>query len=204
MMSGAEIPLLAFLLAGAKAPSHLSYFPPAFSAPAITCPTASGPKKLPLLSDLENEWFSDQLAAAHEPVLYPSSASEQLRFTWIPSFDHTVTVRVIGLGSSNPQLIAKKLSGQGGYEPGVIANKVVRPLSRREATMLRALVSDSHVLDASSKLCGLGVDGSEWLIEGTGPSGYHFVARWSPENGSVRELGLVLLRLTGWKFKEIY
>jgi hypothetical protein len=55
-----------------------------------------------------------------------------------------------------------------------------------------------------AKLCDIGLDGSQWLLEAADSHGYHFVDRFSPESGGVRDLGLALLRLTGWEFKPIY
>jgi hypothetical protein len=55
-----------------------------------------------------------------------------------------------------------------------------------------------------SKNCDLGADGAEWLVEGIDQKGYHVVSRWSPEQGEVRRVGLAMLALTGWRFKDIY
>jgi hypothetical protein len=48
------------------------------------------------------------------------------------------------------------------------------------------------------------MDGAEWIVEGVDDTGYHFVDRWSPRRGEVRETGLSLLKLTGWVFKDVY
>jgi len=48
------------------------------------------------------------------------------------------------------------------------------------------------------------VDGSEWIFERVDEAGYHMVKRWSPREGSAREIGLFLLDLTAWQFDEIY
>lgn len=48
------------------------------------------------------------------------------------------------------------------------------------------------------------MDGARWIIETAGPGGYRFIDRQSPDNGPVREVGLVLLGLTGWEVGDIY
>ena len=38
-----------------------------------------------------------------------------------------------------------------------------------------------------------GVDGAQWIIEGARNGTYHIVDRWSPEDGEIRALGLLML-----------
>jgi hypothetical protein len=194
-------------------PSPLSateYFPPSFAKPSLPCGPGSR-KDLPILSDFENKWYSGQLSAAQEPSLYEAAngsarpKGRTVRFTWLRTFHPPVVVRVEGLGTATPRLIAKQLSGAGGYEPGTISKRVERRLSSPEADTLAADVVRTGVFKLPAVECQMGgMDGAEWLIEGVDEGGYHFVNRWTPRQGKVRDLGLAMLALTGWQFEEIY
>lgn len=52
--------------------------------------------------------------------------------------------------------------------------------------------------------CELGLDGSEWMLERAESGSYEYASRWSPEKGSMRDFGLLALKMTGWKFQRIY
>ena len=201
---------IALAASGAAADSPV-YFPAAFTKPTVSCDFGAGETKpIEIVSDFESRWYSDQLAAAQEPSLYLESTrwkdgdGETLRFTWLRSFHAPVFVRVVGLGTQRPRLIAEQLSGKGGYEPGAISERLERPLSPSEAEAVELTLSKTKVLTAPPKLCDIGLDGAAWIIEGVDAGGYHFVVRWSPERGEVHDVGLKLLSLTGWKLKPIY
>lgn len=51
-----------------------------------------------------------------------------------------------------------------------------------------------------------GDDGAQWIIEGVKDGKYHLVDRWSPKDGQVRELGLMLLDMANLKIpaKDVY
>lgn len=187
-----------------------TYFPAELKNRQVSCNVGPPGSGIPVLSDLENRWYSDQLTAAHEPSLYLKAShsarpvGKSLRFTWLRSFHPPVIVRVDGLGTKNSRLIAKELSGAGGYAPGSIRKQLDRRLSEQEQKAIELNLSRTQVLKEPPKLCEIGLDGSQWIIEGVDGGGYHFVDRWSPESGSVREIGLMLLRMTGWNFKPIY
>jgi hypothetical protein len=88
--------------------------------------------------------------------------------------------------------------------PGTISKRLDRDLTLAEVGRLRAIMAHTRVFDLPPKACDLGLDGAQWLMEGVDARGYHFVGRWTPEQGPVRELGMVLLGLTGWQFRDVY
>ncbi len=162
-----------------------------------------------MLGKFEQQWFSAQLAAANEkPLLgYQRNKGDLiLRFTWLPSFDHSVVVRVVADPRGEVILQAKRLSGAGGYDPGKVADQVDRRLSREEWSQVEALMQKTDLLGQPQTGCDLGFDGSEWIVEEADDGGYHFLKRWSPQEGPVREIGLLLLKLAGWRWKanDIY
>ena len=180
-----------------------SYFPKSFGKPAQVCVYKGYPECFATVGEVEIDWYPDQLDAADEPSLYerstmPTSASTSaLRFTWLRSFDHPVTVRIERSGKS-ARLIAKELTGQGGVEPGVIERVVDRPLSSSEVAKLDFILSKTKVLELRATDCSGGTDGSQWIVESVDRNDYRFVNRYAPTEGPVREFGDFALKLTGW------
>lgn len=195
----------------AASPSQqTAYFAPNLARPTEDCGPGLASKRFPILSDFENEWFSQHLRAAGEPSLYlptirtAKTLQSTIRFTWLRTFDPPVIVRIERLNTAEPVLIAKQLSGAGGYDPGKVIRVTTRPLSRNEAKTFKALFARVNIFTQPAQVCEFGMDGAEWIFEGAHGAHYHFTKRWTPEKGVERELGLALLRLTGWKFKVIY
>lgn len=186
-----------------------SYFPKSFGKPAQVCEHKGYPECFATVGEVEIDWYPDQWDAADEPSLYerstkPSSTSTSaLRFTWLRSFDHPVTVRIERSGKS-ARLIAKELNGQGGGEPGVIERVLDRPLSSAEVAKLDFILSKTKVLDLRATDCDGGLDGSQWIVEGVDRDDYRFVNRFAPTEGPVREFGDFVLELTGWSIGARY
>ena len=40
----------------------------------------------------------------------------------------------------------------------------------------------------------MGLDGSQWVIEGIKNGSYHLVDRWSPKDGEVRAIGMAMMK----------
>ena len=199
--------LAVLLLAPQTAPDP--YFPPSYATPSILCEKGERPA-FPIVSDFESKWYSGHLAAAQESSLYarslrPLSAGEgALRFTWLRTFHPPVVVRVETSGEGARRLIVKQLSGAGGYAPGTVAKAIDRLLSPAEVERLDAMLARTQVFSLPPKLCDLGLDGAQWIIESVDAKGYRLVDRFTPRDGGVRDLGLFLLGLSGWEFGEIY
>ena len=176
------------------------YFPPEYAKPIVKCDF--GLKERPVIGDIKEEWYSDQLNAASEPSLYAKASCEALpdfvmRFSYIPSFDPAVFIRVES-DKDGLLLIAKQLSGVGGYEPGSIARSMQVRLTAAQATELRDLLSESALFAEAPSTCDVGVDGSQWIFESVDKGGYKMVDRWSPEEGAAHSVGRHLIGLTGW------
>jgi hypothetical protein len=144
-------------------------------------------------------WFSEQLRAMAEPSLSCGAPGRVYRFTWLRSFHHPVVVRVTDFGNRG-RLDAVELDGAGGYEPG-------SPLRRKSyvlgaKTMLKLRMAMAPAWDKPSTEPSNGRDGAEWIIEVADAGRHHALVRWSPKDGFVRDLGLRLLSLSGWKFHD--
>ena len=189
-------------------PSSGPYFPPASAQGAVVCEYGDWRQRESAVGELEDRWFSRHLAAAREPSLYRLSQAPHapgrsiLRFTWLRSFHAPVVVRIESAGTSH-RLIAKELSGSGGYEPGEVSRRITRALSAEEARQLRILLSRNLFFDLPAS-CDYGCDGAQWIFERVDESGYRVVNRWSPRHGPAAEIGAHLLGLTGWRFEDIY
>lgn len=200
--------LAALIVVSPLSAAQTVYFPPPYPERVAQCSPSPPSGGTPVVSEFENQWYSKQLSAAAEPSLFEAAnsnhANSAIRFTWLRSFHPPVIVRVEGLTSSSPRLIAKQLSGAGGYNPGSVSKHIDRELSSVEVTALRKTLQRTKVFDLPALECSGGMDGAEWIIEGVDDTGYHFIDRWSPSRGEVRETGLSLLKLTGWAFKDVY
>lgn len=162
------------------------------------------------LAEPEAESYQQQLGVADEPSLYQRSlhsGGDALRFTWLPTFHPAVMVRVEALSSPRPRLIARRLEGRGGLAASAVADRVDRFLTPGEATALRAFLASSDPF-TQREAPDTGVrmlDGAGWLIERVSGGDYHVVERSNPENAEpVHATGMAMLRLTGWKFADIY
>lgn len=194
-------------------PPPQQYFPDHLRAStAIACDGAERGRidHFAPLSDLEIDWYSTQLRAAHESSLYlatqrpGSTEARALRFTWLRSFHAPVVIRVDRLADGEMRLTAKRLSGDGGYNPGSIQAVVERNLSPAEVARLERVLSAGRVLELPPRDCRGGGDGARWILEANDHGAYHYVNRWTPDDGAVRETGLLLMSFTGWRFDRIY
>jgi len=186
-----------------------TYFPSNLANSTVTCWSSFLPRFVPVVSRSESEWFSRYLESAGEPPLFellrPGALSpDVIRLTWLRSFHPPIIVRVVGLNSSSAHLIAKQLSGPGGYGPGVTSRTVERRLTSAETTRLEEIVATARLTTLPGKGCEIGLDGAEWVIEMVDATGYHFLQRWSPKRGEVRDVGIALLKLTGWRVDPVY
>jgi len=191
----------------AKAPAVVAsgYFPIAGDGGRAGCDSHA-------IRDSEDEWYSEDLKAAQENSLLEASRTRRpagaatYRFTWLRSFHHPVVIRVEERSGRPAALIAKELTGKGGYDPGGIGRHLERQLTQEEAGRFGSTLARTGLLTLPTKDCdaGFGVDGAEWIVEAVDPSGYHLVVRWSPERGPTREGGTMLMGLTGWNYGDVY
>lgn len=187
----------------ANPPGEISgYFPPALFQQPDGCRYYRR-RIFYILNEFEDTWYSKHLQAAGErPLSFASGSPEALRFIWLRSFHSPVIVRVEWAPTGEATLTATMLSGAGGYEPGEVSDRVSRTLTQDEVE--RLLVLRETALREPPVACTMMLDGARWIVEASGPGGYRYVNRQSPETGAVRELGLALLGFTGWDVEPTY
>ena len=176
---------------------------PASSADDYYFPTGALNSKA-RTDEFERQWFSSQLAAMGEPSLSCGSRKDTTyRFIWLRSFDHPVAVRIV---ESREQflLTAVELSGAGGYKPGHVLQRIERVFAKSQIGQLQQALDSPAFWDRPTEDDRRGLDGSEWIIEGSKNGNYHVVVRWTPSDGPVHDLGMRFLELTGWRFERMY
>jgi hypothetical protein len=190
--------------------SPIRYFPPTASQPKAICFRSFGFSREAAVDGFQERWFSQHLAAAKEPSIYLAAQRaappglSTFRFTWLRSFHTPVFIRVHVTGDGKYHMVAKELSGAGGYQPGTMKQTIVRDLLPGEAQQFRELIRRTNFFKLPPSDCSLGADGAEWIFEGIDRQGYHVLTRWSPEKGPARDVGEFVLKLSGWHFDEVY
>lgn len=185
-------------------PDGQRYFPENLRHQVLHCPTfLTNLPPLTVMDEMREGFISEFLTAMKEPSLSHNeryaakSGRSVVRFSWMASFRAPVTVRLEWVTSGKMHLVAHMLSSKA-------SRRVDRDLTPAEVGDMNRLFARIGLWNQPSAICDDGLDGSQWLFEGADGAGYHLVRRFSPQNGPVREAGLAMLKLTGWKFKEIY
>jgi len=177
---------------------HASRFPGRSSFERTDIAGAALLSKAPV-SKFEKAWYAEHLAAMREPELSTRTA-ETYRFLWLRSFDPPVVVRVDAM-SEGGSLIAKVLSGQGGYWPGGLCTRVARAISAAELDEIRSCVRGAQTFAVPRD--GVSFDGSEWIMEATVPS-YTLIHQQTPRGGAIQDCGLKFLKLAGVPNDPLY
>jgi len=146
------------------------------------------------------------------PVLPVDDLNTEIyRITFIPTFYNPIKIRVEKRKNSYV-LIAKRLSGQGGFDAGKLKTEKRRTLYLQEWDRLLDLLKEAKFWElpylekeeepnekGEITVC---LDGSEWVIEGVKDGKYHVVNRYCPEVKSFLAVGLHLVKISGLNVKE--
>ncbi len=128
-----------------------------------------------------NNWYSGQLVALQEPVLYTvTNVDEVYRFTWLRSFHSPVAIRIERSGDKYT-LYWKESSGAGGYDPGKLETDMHKTLDRASWDDFAALIKNIDFWQMPIDTYPHGNDGAEWILEGKTADKYHVVHRWAPK-----------------------
>jgi hypothetical protein len=162
----------------------------------------------PPLDAFRQEWYSKHLSAIGEPTL-PGGPNEAYRFPWLRTFANPIMVWV-KCYPGGCSLTARRLDSSGGYEPGKVVERREKKLSEQEPTNVRLLLSKAQFCSRQPGDERIGLDGAQWILEGTRDGSYHLWDVWSPERSgpyaAFRELCLELIRLSGLMIRssEVY
>ncbi len=151
--------------------------------------------------DFTDAWFSEQLFALGESDLR-DNPKEAYRFTYIPAFFEPYTIRLEIDKEGNGRLFYSKCDAPISSSGGDIAKQAEKEMSKSDCSKLLTTIKqyDFWTLPMTDERIGL--DGSEWLIEGVKNGKYHFIYRWSPKEGAAFEIGKSFMEASESIFSE--
>jgi hypothetical protein len=165
-------------------PPHSQAAAPYF--PTLTSDGGNG------ISEFEAKWYSKHLMAMREPSLLEAarnSSNQVYRLTILPTWGNPIAIRMqkhIG----TYELISSRLDGQGGYDPGRLAERKVKNLTNAESRMLENLLAKLKFFELPTDDKINGNDGDQWILEGVSNGKYHVIHRWCPASTQPEKRGL--------------
>lgn len=162
-----------------------------------------------LLADADHRRLS---ARFKEPAVLPTTGTgtEVYRLTVRPTFLKPVSIRIETRGARHV-VVAKRLSGAGGYNPGRLQRETRRTLKREEWGQLLALLEAASFwtlpyddplakpdAQGNERIC---LDGSRWTVEGVRRGQYHAVNRYCSEVQSFDALVYFIASVSGLGLK---
>ena len=151
--------------------------------------------------------YSSILKALKEPSIYIQKSDvkkEIYRFTWLRSFHNPISIRVEIHDQNNAIIYTKETDRKGGPDPGKIKIDAIKRISTNSVIQLKKKFTYFKFWSLSVTEDSFGLDGAQWIVEGLSRGNYHIVERWSPKKGSIKEIGLHFLEISGLDVKEIY
>ncbi len=175
------------------------FSPAALNDPVRGC--GRGPKQ-PEISGFEAGWYTAVWIRADEPSLAAAataSARPTWRFTDIPTWTAPASFRIIEQADGRLRMIAKRLSGKGGYDPGTLKDQVDRVLTPDEQIRVQAaLTSVDDVLAGPGDDCMVVLDGTVLLLEKTEAGHYVVGKRFWEQGQPMAALNTLLSSFAGW------
>lgn len=148
------------------------------------------------IDEFTAKWYSKQLSALEEPSLWELSTTQKTqsyRFLWLRTFHHPIAVRVDINIDGTSRLTTKIANGAGGYEPGKLVENKTVTMSKEQTDWFLGKIEQHkfwklHLVEKTG-----GCDGARWIIEGIKDGSYKMVDQWSPHEGDVHAIGLVMV-----------
>jgi len=152
------------------------------------------------LGKYRQSWYTRHLIAMDEKSLQALANSEVqfvCRLLWLRSFHHSICIRVTKYDDGKAILVAKELSGSGGFDSGKLTkntevNWTELQFRQFEQILDKVKIYDQKSMDEST----LGYDGAEWVYEINDGGRYHVVDRSSCHN-TMGDLGTYLIKSAG-------
>ena len=119
---------------------------------------------------------------------------QSYRFLWLRTFHQPIAVRVDVNADGTSRLTIKITTGAGGYTSGQLARSDTYTLTREKTLWFLGKIEETKFWELPTvDRSRMGTDGAAWVVEGVKDGSYHIVDRWSPGNGPVRVIGLLML-----------
>jgi hypothetical protein len=181
-----HVSILVLLMFGSSSEAQSRYFPPGSLDDS------------PRLAQFHYDWYVKHLEALDEPSLWSLSKTQKeqsYRFLWLRTFHHPVAIRIDVNADGTSRLTTKMTSGAGGYDPGHLVQNETSKLPKEQTDWFLGKIEDNKFWElAPLDKSRMGLDGAQWVIEGVRDGSYHVVDRWSPHDGPVRVIGLLMLK----------
>lgn len=148
-------------------------------------------------------WLKVQLQNLNEPCLYnleTGKDSEIIRFTWLRSFHHPISVRV-EKNKKDVKIIWKEGKGAGGYSPQGLKKVRKKKLNGKEWDKLSSLFEKTDFKKLQNEYYVPMNDGATWTIERIKQNKYKAHHTNSPGK-EIKQLCLYLLNLTKLKIEK--
>ena len=132
----------------------------------------------------ESKWYGKSLERMNEPRL-PGLAknvnADVYRIMILPTWGKPVVVRVQKRGQLY-SLSARRLDGQGGYDPGKLVEAKDSELGAADSKSLAVLIQNLNFFQLPTEDDVIGNDGDQWIIEGVSQGKYHVAVRWCADS----------------------
>lgn len=152
-----------------------------------------------------NTWYSEQLFALNEPILFSGQVADKsaYRMTVLRTFANPFTMRIEN-DNDTITLYWKECDGSGGYEPGnLIKDKKVRLTIEDWKTIEKYIAEiDFWNLPTLDKDEDSPPDGTTWVLEGLKAGRYNVITMWNPEKVDVFKIFSFLVNLTDIDYKK--
>jgi hypothetical protein len=145
------------------------------------------------VSEFDEKWYGKALRRMGEPSLLQAASdakSSIYRFTILPTWGNPISIRITKQAEIY-RLAARRLNGQGGYDPGRLTEKKDIKLSDADSKLLEEHISRIHFFDMPTQDGPAGMDGEEWILEGVADGKYHVVVRWCASDYDPKKRKLV-------------
>ncbi len=157
------------------------------------------------LDSFLNTWYSKQLFALNEPILFSGQVADKsvYRMTVLRTFANPYTIRIEN-NNDTITLYWKECDGSGGYEPGnLIKHKKIRLTIEDWNTIEKYIAEiDFWNLPTLDKAEDSPPDGTTWLIEGLKASRYNVITMRNPKKVDVSKIFSFLVNLTDINYKK--
>ena len=132
----------------------------------------------------ESKWYGKSLERMNEPRL-PGFAKDVnadiYRIMILPTWGSPIVVRVQRHGELY-SLSARRLDGQGGYDPGKLVEAKDIELGADDSKSLAVLIQNLNSFQLSAEDRVRGLDGEQWIVEGVSQGKYHVAVRWCADS----------------------
>jgi hypothetical protein len=151
-------------------------------------------------ADFEVRWYSREFHVLGQRPLWPTPPGRTYRITVLPSFSTSESAALTILPDSTGQVEFRKSTPSRDR----LDEDITRPISSQQVADFTAAIRSIGFWEMPTKpppSGRIGLDGSQWILEGTDGVKYHIVDRWCPQKTPFWETARNLFDLAGHKLR---